>query len=171
MRLDFIATASAGAVLAAGGSAIAVLVLTSIHHAYGALIYDTPWRMHVLLLSVPGALAIAGLLYSGWRLRNAWLAWAGVVVILVLPILTIGVFEGFYNHALKNLVFFTIGPATAARVFAAPVYEMPDNVFFEVTGIMQAVLATGAALMLWRLLRGAGGSIAPAGRALGRPLE
>lgn len=26
---------------------IAVLLLTTVHHVYGAYIYDTPWRNHV----------------------------------------------------------------------------------------------------------------------------
>ncbi len=27
-------------------AALAVLALTAMHHAYGAIIYDTPWRFH-----------------------------------------------------------------------------------------------------------------------------
>lgn len=32
---------------------IALMAITSIHHAYGAYIYHTPWRLHVLMLSIP----------------------------------------------------------------------------------------------------------------------
>ena len=31
----------------------ALMIVTSIHHIYGAIVYDTPWRLHVLFVSIP----------------------------------------------------------------------------------------------------------------------
>ena len=42
----------------------AVLIITSIHHAYGAYVYDTPWRYHAVFVAgvtaplIFGALAV-----------------------------------------------------------------------------------------------------------------
>ena len=80
---------------------IAVLVLTSVHHAYGAVIYDTPWRMYVVFFSAPAAMLIAGLFYLGWKHRYRKLGraatWAGIAVAVVFPIGMIGMFEGAYR--------------------------------------------------------------------------
>src|SRR5688572_5776450 len=44
--------------------ASAVLLITSIHHAYGAYVYDTPWRYHAVIVAgvtaplIFGALAV-----------------------------------------------------------------------------------------------------------------
>ena len=40
--------------------ALAVLLLTSVHHAYGAFAYNTPWRLHAVFLSAFAAAVIIG---------------------------------------------------------------------------------------------------------------
>lgn len=134
----------------AGASALFVLLLTSIHHAWGAAIYDTPWRLHIVFVSVPVAVVIAALLYvsrSGGR-WSALARWAAILVILVFPIALIGFWEGGFNHLVKNIVFFAQGETAARAVFPSPDVEMPNDIVFEVTGIMQF----GAALLaLWKL--------------------
>lgn len=32
-------------------AALAILLLTSLHHAYGAYVCHTPWRLHVVLVA------------------------------------------------------------------------------------------------------------------------
>jgi len=136
-------------------SAVAVLLLTSIHHAYGAHVYQTPWRYHVLLLSVPAALVI---LWSHARLRrrpeDRFARSLLVLVTLVVPVLAIGAFEGFYNHLLKDVLYFgRASPALLARLFPPPRYEMPSDAFFEVTGVAQAFLGATTAWFLHRSAR------------------
>lgn len=72
-------------------------------------------------------------------------------------VLAIGVFEGLYNHVIKNLLFFGGLPLDLHhRLFPPPTYEVPNDVIFEVTGILQVVPAGYAALGLARLLRACG---------------
>jgi hypothetical protein len=73
-------------------------------------------------------------------------------VLFVVPVALIGVFEGAYNHALKDALL-------RWRVFDAdepalppPTYEQPNDVFFEATGVMQAVLGSITAWLLYRLV-------------------
>jgi hypothetical protein len=40
-----------------------VLLLTSVHHIYGAIIYQTPWRYHVVIPSILAMLFISGMLF------------------------------------------------------------------------------------------------------------
>jgi hypothetical protein len=74
-----------------------------------------------------------------------------VVGTLGVAVLMIGTFEGLYNHVVKNLLDFGgASPALMMRLFPAPTYEMPNDVFFEITGVLQVV---PAALAAWYLCR------------------
>jgi hypothetical protein len=136
-------------------SALAVLLLTDVHHVYGARVYQTPWRYHVLLLSVPAMFAI---LWAHGRLRqhpnHAAARWTLVLVTLVVPVLGIGAFEGFYNHVLKDVLYFWGAPAALlTRLFPPPTYEMPNDAFFEITGVAQALVGATTAWHLFRFTR------------------
>ena len=146
--------------LRAAVSALAVLVLTSLHHVYGAVVYDTPWRAHILYAAVPAGAAIALALYAGWSRAGSRIgrvaAWAGILLALAFPVAAIGFYEGLFNHVVKNLADFGLGEASARSLFPGPIYEMPDSFVFEATGILQfplAVLAGVQALRLARSLR------------------
>ena len=39
-------------------SAMAVMLLTTVHHSYGAIIYNTPWRHHVAIVGVGTVLVL-----------------------------------------------------------------------------------------------------------------
>jgi hypothetical protein len=138
-------------------SASLVYVLTIIHHVYGAIAFDTPWRHHAAFLGLGG---IAVTLLSMWgatRWRTPVLRQVAKILLLgltlVLAVGLIGLFEGGYNHAVKLVLFFGgAGPDTMNRLFPPPAYEMPGDVFFEVTGVLQlfpALVAARASLALW----------------------
>ncbi|MGE6784558.1 hypothetical protein ACQKGL_18775 [Ensifer adhaerens] len=142
----------------AGASALLLLALTSVHHAYGAYIYETPWRLHIVQLSVPAAILITGALAVGWSKATTRLgraaSWLAAIVILAFPVAMIGVWEGGWNHVLKNILYFGFGEDTARALFPAPIYRLPDDLTFELTGIAQLPLAVIAALNTIPLLRG-----------------
>jgi hypothetical protein len=133
-----------------------VLILTVLHHFYGAAIYGTPWRHHIAVLVLPVLLVLL-LAYGAQRWRpRTWLSRAGLWLFLgltlVVPIGLIGVFEGGYNHLVKNVLFFGGVPrATLERLFPPPAYELPNDLWFEVTGVFQFVIGLGAAYYLLRL--------------------
>lgn len=120
-----------------------LMVLTSVHHIYGAAIYLTPARLHILYMSIPVIIATF-LLNRQLKKpgnRQAIVIKIHQIIILVFSILLIGMYEGVYNHLLKNIFFF--GGATAEVMdtfFPAGIYEMPDDIFFELTGIGQGIL-------------------------------
>jgi hypothetical protein len=121
-----------------------LMVLTIVHHAYGAAIYNTPWRLHVLFISIP-VLLLTFLLHKTIRRthgnRQVLVRWLFVFITLIPSMGMIGVFEGLYNHLLKNILFFGgAGGITLQQMFPAPTYEMPNDLIFEVTGILQGLL-------------------------------
>jgi len=137
---------------------IAVAVATSIHHAYGAIAYQTPWRYDAVVISAATVAVLAAAIYmsrsaASHSLRRAawWTFWGVNVVVFVL---LIGAFEGMYNHVVKDIVYFSGAPLTVMRaMFPASRYELPNNWFFELTGVFQVVVAAIAAIQLARLLR------------------
>lgn len=81
------------------------------------------------------------------------------------PVLAIGrmgafsaLVEGGYNHVVKNIVYFAAGEETTWQLFQPPLYdeheiEMPNDIFFEVTGILQFPLAVVAGLATIAMIR------------------
>jgi hypothetical protein len=138
--------------------ATALFLLTTVHHAYGAYIYDTPWRLHAAIVSGLATGLIAGSLFL-FRRRpgdtiGAISRWVFIVVTLLVPILLFGIFEGAYNHVLKDALYFGgASPNVMRRLFPPPTYELPNNVFFEVTGVLQVVPAVFTAYFLYRFVR------------------
>ncbi|HET7187890.1 MAG TPA: hypothetical protein VFI52_07035 [Gemmatimonadaceae bacterium] len=134
------------------------LSLTAVHHAYGAYVYRTPWRYHVLLIAIPAAALIVGsqaVVRADPRgMKGAIARWTFLVTTVVVPVLSFGVFEGLYNHVVKNALYFT-GTATTMmmRLFPPPSYEMPNNLFFEITGMLQVVPAALIVRHLVRMIR------------------
>jgi hypothetical protein len=138
--------------------ALAVLLLTTVHHVYGAYVYDTPWRLHVGFVSGFAAAAIVGALLIIRRgvddVFSEIAFWIFVSVTLVFPVLLIGAFEGGYNHVLKDTLYFAGAPwSLMNRLFPPPTYELPDNLFFEMTGVMQLVPGSLTGWFLYCLLR------------------
>jgi peroxiredoxin len=140
----------------AARDALTVLLLTSVHHAYGAYVYDTPWRYHVVLISVPAGLVILGSL-ALLRARPSGLLGAlarrvFVLTVVAMAVLMIGLVEGLYNHVVKNAFYFSgVSPVVMARLFPPPTYEMPNDAFFEITGMLQVVPAALAAWHVYRM--------------------
>jgi hypothetical protein len=126
-----------------------LMVLTTIHHVYGAYLYNTPWRLHVAFVSIP-VLIITALvtryLVKKETFKNRFLFWLYWGIILIVSVLLIGTYEGIYNHFLKDVLFFAhVGRHSLLKLFPPPKYEMPNDFIFEFTGVLQALIA----VVLW----------------------
>lgn len=135
---------------------VGLMILTSIHHVYGAIIYNTPWRMHVLAVSIP---VIIVTLVS-WKLLDSASNKVRPFIFSLLMIVTIipsagliGVFEGLYNHVLKNILFFSgLSVSSLHKLFPPPTYEMPNDLIFEITGVMQGLITIPLIVRTVRLM-------------------
>lgn len=124
---------------------VALAVLTTIHHVYGAVLYQTPWRLHILMMSIP--VIILTLIFRRQLTKKdadnkCFAFWAFYFISLVPSLGFIGVFEGIYNHLFKNIMFFGgADDVLLQTLFPAPTYEMPNDLLFEVTGVGQGIIA------------------------------
>ncbi len=146
----------------AGIAALGALAMTTIHHAYGAAAYDTPWRLHIVFISVPVAIVFLAALYVGTAREGTpagrIATWIGVAVILAFPAALIGFFEGGYNHVVKNVVYFVAGEEAMMRLVPTWLYdpslvETPNDFIFEMTGVAQFPLGILTAVLALRLAR------------------
>ena len=118
---------------------ISLMIMTSLHHAYGAWLYGTPWRLQILAFSLP--VIILNWIYVKQTRYSKALYYLFCTANLVLSIWFIGLYEGVYNHLFKNLLFFAgVNGQTMASLFPPPMYEMPNDFLFELTGVLQAFI-------------------------------
>jgi hypothetical protein len=137
---------------------MAVSLLTSVHHHYGASVYKTPWRRHAAPVSgLATAVALGSLLVLRRRttgLADAIAFWVLTADTPVVHVGGFGVFEGGYNHVLKDALYLGgASPALLRRIFPPPRYELPDDAFFEVTGVLQVVPAAITGYYLCRAVQ------------------
>lgn len=137
---------------------VAVLALTSVHHVYGAVHYGTPERYHAVFIAavalalILGSAAVARRKPASPAGRAAW--WTAWGVNGIISVLLFGAVEGLYNHVVKVGAYY--GGASEERLrwlFRDPLYEMPNDLVFEITGVLQVVPAALAAYYLVRAAR------------------
>ena len=140
----------------AGG--LGALALTVVHHVYGAIRYATPERYHAVFI----ALAALTVILAGFTLHRRqpntrgghfgwWLFWGASGLV---PVLLFGLVEGFYNHVVKVALYLIGLPEESLRVlYPAPTYELPNDVFFELTGVLQVAPAVFAGYFLILLMK------------------
>lgn len=136
----------------------AVLALTTVHHVYGAIHYGTPERYHAVgIAGAALALMASGFILhrrgsgSGPSRAGFWLFWLTTGAV---PVLLFGVVEGLYNHGVKvGLWAIEVPEASLRRLFPDPTYEMPNDVVFELTGILHVIPSAIAAIYLARMFK------------------
>ena len=142
MKLSEPAHSKKSIILAVTSGIIAGLV-SSFHHWYGAVEYNTPWRISVSYWIMGSVLLVYSLLYV-YR-KNVgdiagkialWLFYFSAVIFQAGFIM----FECVYSHVFKNILFFSGVPQSILeKLYPAPAYHLPDNLFFEFTGLLQIV--------------------------------
>lgn len=92
-------------------------------------------------------------LKKGIRTRSVFFG-VYLVLTLVASVALIGLFEGVYNHLLKNALFYTeASHQTLIFLFPPPTYEMPNDFWFEFTGVLQGFVAIPLTVSFIRLIR------------------
>lgn len=155
MTSSILSRASGRSTILATLGAMGVLAMTSIHHAYGAIVFETPYRWHIIFISIPVALVIlatARVARSGGSAMISRVAsWLYLGLVVLFVIAAIGIYEGGYNHLIPNIQY-VLGVEHPLR---EDLYEAPDDLFFQLTGIAQFALAMLTAWWLWKLVSSA----------------
>lgn len=130
---------------------VAAYALTTVHHIFGGLVDNADDRLVIPAILAP-LVVIA--LVSLYALRRTGSAGALITfgVVALLWVLLLGLFHGGYAHLYKDIVFLVDGPPSLYYALNPSEHYPPDNVFFEVTGVLDVVAAAFVAYSTTRLI-------------------
>lgn len=141
-----------GAVRAARVSLLALCGLTTVHHVYGALVDGSDQRLHAIAVVIaPVGVGVAALEAFSRKGRRRW-AVVYAAVAWSLGLLLGGVHSG-YSHVYKDLLHLVGGPADLYVRLNPDEHYPPDDVFFELTGVLELGLAVWVVVAAVRLVR------------------
>lgn len=124
-------------------SIVLTYLITSMHHAYGAWLYDTPWRNHIVSQGGVWLLVCFIFLFVYIKWNQKWSYWIFFILSFFFFFGTLGLYEGLYNHVLKNILYYGEFPESwLNHLYPIPKYEMPNDFLFEMTGILTFVTGT-----------------------------
>ena len=122
-------------------SGIIAGLVSSVHHWYGAIAYNTPWQTGVAYWIAGSVLIVYSLLYVYWKNADNTAGKVAMWIFLFCAVIFqtgFILFECVYSHVLKNIFYFGGVPQTILdQLYPAPAYHLPDNLFFELTGLLQ----------------------------------
>ena len=117
--------------------------VASFHHWYGAVVYDTMWRAGVSTWILAIVVITCSILYFYWKFIDSIIGKLALWLFLSVAVFFqtgFILFEAVYSHVLKNILYFGgVSQPTLQKLFPPPAYHLPDNLFFEFTGVLQLI--------------------------------
>lgn len=132
---------------------LSAYTLTTVHHVYGGLADGAANRLLVpVIMLVPLLIALGTLFIFRRTSTRVALVVFSVVTITSFVILS-GILHGGYAHVYKDLIFLLNAPPELYVALNPDEHYPPDNVFFEITGVLEVVTAYFVARYTYRLVR------------------
>jgi hypothetical protein len=127
--------------------------LTTVHHIYGGLVDAAPIRLRVpIIMAIPTVIAVGSLHRYRKTGSRAALITAGTVGSLAWVVLS-GLLHGGYAHAYKDVLFLLNGPSRLYHPLNPSEHYPPDNLFFEITGVLETATALLVAFSMYRVIQ------------------
>ena len=101
----------------------------------------TPWRNHIV--SQGAVWLLVCLIFLGvYKLWNQkWAYWTFFILSIFFFFGALGLYEGLYNHVLKNILYYGELPENLLlQLYPPPKYELPNDFIFEITGMLTFVI-------------------------------
>jgi hypothetical protein len=136
-------------------ASLAAYAVTSIHHVYGGLFgrAPAPNRLRVPIIMAPPLLIMLVSLYR-YRRRGSWLALSSFSsVAMLFFVILLGLLHGGYAHAYKDILYLVAGPPQLYYSLNPDEHYPPDDIFFEITGVLDMLTGYLVALSTVRLIR------------------
>jgi hypothetical protein len=127
--------------------------LTTIHHIYGGVVDSAPNRLRVpIIMAIPAVVAVASLYRYRRTGSRAALITAGTVGSLAWVVLS-GLLHGGYAHAYKDVHFLLNGPSWLYYPLNPSEQYPPDDLFFEITGVLEIGTALLVAFSMYQVIQ------------------
>jgi len=134
-------------------SVLAAYALTTVHHVYGGIVDGASNRLRVpFVMAIPSLVALGSLFRYKRTGSGAALATGGGVSVVAWVVLS-GLLHGGYAHAYKDVLYLLDGPPELYYPLNPDEHYPPDDLFFEVTGVLEVVTACLVALCTYHLVR------------------
>ena len=131
----------------------AAYALTIIHHVYGGLVDKAPNRLRVPVIMAVPTLAARVALHRYERTGSKTALVTSATVTSVAWVALSGLLHGGYAHAYKDVLFLTGGPAKLYYPLNPSEHYPPDDLFFEITGVLETATTYLVARSTYRLIR------------------
>ena len=132
---------------------LAAYALTTVHHIYGGLVDGAPNRLRVpIFMAIPSLLTLGSLYRYKRTGSGAALATSSTVAVLAWVVLS-GLVHGAYAHTYKDILYLVDGPPELYYPLNPDEHYPPDDIFFEITGVLEMVTGYFIALFTYRLIR------------------
>ena len=136
---------------------LAQVILISIHHIYGGLIYEPTLRLSQPIFAAAEFLIVLSVLFW-FRRTKSKVALTLFSVLIALVGVVQGLFHTLYGHTYKDLLFLIGIPAERVRHFFSPMLPNdfiypPNHVFFEATGLLELATIYLLIIFTYRLIR------------------
>jgi hypothetical protein len=137
----------------AGLAVVSIYILTTVHHVYGGLVDGIEGRLHVPIFMALPLLITLGSLYF-YRRTDSWMALTiySMTAILIFVLLS-GIIHGAYAHTYKDILFLLNESPSLYYSLNPQEHYPPDNLLFEMTGILEMVVAYFVARSTFHLIR------------------
>jgi hypothetical protein len=130
----------------------AAYALTTIHHIYGGLVDKAPNRLRVPVIMAVPTLATVAALHRYERTGSKIALVTSATVTSVAWVALSGLLHGGYAHAYKDVLFLTGSPAKLYYPLNPSEHYPPDDLFFEITGVLETATAYLVARSTYRLI-------------------
>jgi len=132
-------------------------LLTSIHHLYGGLAYDSTLRLSMPIFAVFELFVVLGLLFW-YRRSNSRVVLTIFTAFMLLIGVVQGLFHTLYGHLYKDVLFLVGVSAENVRNFFLPVTPNdfifpPNDLFFELTGLLELITIYFIIVLTYRIVR------------------
>jgi hypothetical protein len=125
----------------------ALFATTFLHHVYGGFRYKSAKRVKLSFIFVV-LFALTVLFYRMGR-RHSWAQQTYKGIALVAWVGVVGVLEGGYNHLVKVVLWLAkVPPAKLEKLYPSNEYVLPDDIFFEASGILTFAIGVWLAMRM-----------------------
>lgn len=143
-------------------------LITAVHHYYTGVYYETMWRAEFAIYAIIPTFICLTTLTIHYNRGGRLLLFTFALVSFIFFFLVVGVWEGAWCHATKLVCYFLNIPFhNAPAAWHIPPAPAPEDLFSELTGVLNFVFATFNLHFMIKLLKAL--SIQPQQTVTGTP--
>jgi hypothetical protein len=132
---------------------VSLYLITLVHHIYGGIADGIQARLMVPLIMAAPLLVTLGLLYLYRQSGSRTVLLLFTIIVILAFVILLGIVHSGYSHAYKDILYLLGGPSEWYYRLNPDEHYPPDDLFFEITGVLEIVPSYFIAFFTWQLIR------------------